>query len=34
MKRIDKLFLITLVAADTILGIIAILGIISKIMGY
>ena len=34
MKRIDKLFLITLVAADTILGIIAILGIISKIIGY
>lgn len=34
MKKLDKLFLITLIATDTVLGIIAILGIISKLMGY
>lgn len=34
MKRLDKLFLITLITTDTILGIIVILGIISKLMGY
>lgn len=34
MKRLDKLSLITLIATDMILGIIAILGIISKVLGY
>lgn len=34
MKRLDKLSLITLIATDTVLGIIAILRIISKILGY
>ena len=34
MKRLDKLSLITLIAADTILGIIAVLGIMSKVLGY
>lgn len=32
MKKLDRLFLITLIATDTLLGIIAILGIMSKLM--
>ena len=34
MKKLDKLSLITLIATDTILGIIVILWIISKVLGY